>query len=75
MQWAKVGLDTHIGDGHQSMNQDVPILLGSFWDDLKPKKTCFDPSTYGDYMENIGNYSNSLINHGINAVYTRKILI
>ena len=76
MQWAKVGLDTHIGDGHQSMNQDVPILLGfSFWDDHQPKKTCFDPSTYGDYMENIGNYSNSLINHGINVVYTRKILI
>ena len=38
MQWAKVGLDTHIGDSHQSMNQDVPILLGSFWDDHKPKK-------------------------------------
>ena len=39
MQWAKVGLDTHIGDGHQSMNQDVPILLGfSFWDDHQPKK-------------------------------------
>lgn len=64
VQWAKVGLDTHIGDGHQSMNKDVHILLGSFGGDhkscldhlgvtIKHKQTCFDPSTYGDYMENI----------------------